>query len=191
MNTIRTHAHWPGGIRPLLWLLLLVPILLSGCRSQPANFTMVKTTSTNMTVVVSPDSTFIAHPTPLTVTLPNPISISITNAGKEPTCCNCYEHKGSCCQAVTANCEPPPCGAGGKPTTESDAKLTPSNLLTLLALLVALSAYLANVRRGLIPKRKMEREKAKELVAAKLELAEKEICIKPQRVPRSINKKAK
>ena len=143
---------------------------------------MVKTTSTNMTVVVSPDSSFIARPTPLTVTLPNPISITITNAGKEPPSCQGDEHKDSCCQAVTTNCALPHCRAGCKPTAESDTKLTPSNLLALLALLVALSAYLGSVRRELISKIKLKLADSEKIVAhikATLELAELKFASTP------------
>jgi hypothetical protein len=52
--------------------------------------------------------------------------------------------------------------------------LTNSNLLTLLAVLVALSAYLASVRRGLIRKLKVkapDQEKIIRLKEARLELA--------------------
>lgn len=39
MNTIHSHAHWPGRIHPLLWLLVLVlvPVLLNGCKSPITN----------------------------------------------------------------------------------------------------------------------------------------------------------
>jgi hypothetical protein len=169
MNTIHIHAHRPGRIRPLLWLLALAPVFLSGCKSQPANFTMVKTTGTNMVVIVAPSPAFITHATPITVTNPNPISITITNAGREQPCCHGAEHKGSRCQTVTTSCAPPDCGGG---RNQQGPAPIDSSLLTLLGLLVALSAYLANVRRGLIPKSKKERTKAKELGAARLNVAD-------------------
>jgi hypothetical protein len=73
--------------------------------------------------------------------------------------------------AVSTNCIPLHCKAGCKPTTGRDTKLTDSNLLTILALLVALSAYLANIRRGLISKLKSKPAEATELIEAKLALA--------------------
>jgi hypothetical protein len=78
MNTIRTHAHWPIRIGLLLWLLVLVPVFLSGCKSQLANSTRVKTATTNMVVVTPPGSVFISSSNPLAITITNPISIVVT-----------------------------------------------------------------------------------------------------------------
>ena len=64
MNTIRTHARWPARIRLLLWLLVLVPVFLSGCKSQPPDSTRVKTSVTNLVVVLPPGSAFATNPGP-------------------------------------------------------------------------------------------------------------------------------
>jgi len=185
MKTIRTHARWQSCVRPLLWLFAIASMFLSGCKSEPANFTMVKTTNTNLTVIVTPDPVFITHPTPLTTTI---------TTGKEQLCHHYSKHKDSCsvsakktdatlhecpftsnksneaCCEIATHC-PNAYHCGCKPVSESGTELTTANLLTLLGVLVALSAYLANVRRAVIPKSDMELDKAKEFIQAKLEAA--------------------
>lgn len=101
MNPIHACTHWPKHIRVLLWLLLLAPFFLSGCKSQPTHLTEVRTAATNTVVITSKNwapsinsvvvtpasltlgaksnSLEIVNTNPLTLQITNPVGVRITN----------------------------------------------------------------------------------------------------------------
>jgi hypothetical protein len=151
MNTIRTH--WPGRIGLLILLPALVLVFLNGCRSCHEG------RRDRRAAAEAWNAKFDELQRTLT-------QIQVALANQECTRTNVVVilPPGG---TVKPHCASPPGGGG-----EDDTKLTSANRLTLLALLVALSAYLANVRRDLKPKPEKMRTRAKELADAECALAD-------------------
>ena len=152
MNTIRTRAHWAGRIGLLILLPALTLVFLNGCKS------CHECHREKHAAAAAWNARFDELQRTLTQ-----IQITLANQACPRTNVVVIMPVGG---TATTNCAPPPGGSG-----ESDTRLTDANRLTLLALLVALSAYLANVRRDLKPKPEKVRTKAKEVVDAECALA--------------------
>jgi hypothetical protein len=152
MNTTRTHAHWPGRTGLLILLPALTLVFLNGCKSCHENRHDRQAAAEAWNVKFDELQRTLTQ-----------IQVALANQECPRTNVVAILPPGGTGRAHCA----PPHGGGG----DDDTKLTNANLLTLLALLVALSAYLANVRRDLRPKSKKVRTKAKELADAELALA--------------------
>ncbi len=57
MNTIHSHAHWPGRIQPLFGMLVLLPILLSGCKLPITNTNTITIGNTGTNAIASAPTT--------------------------------------------------------------------------------------------------------------------------------------
>jgi hypothetical protein len=57
MNTIHSHARWPGRIQPLFGMLVLLPILLSGCKLPITNTNTITIGNTGTNAIASAPTT--------------------------------------------------------------------------------------------------------------------------------------